>query len=118
MIFLEGDGACFNGTTCNLETPSSFTATDFNGTFESAEGNQGIFNRSDAANPVSDWSHVYVPYCTGDIHAGNNVTSADAGAGVADCPNPAASPSDKVGGERTKARGEARRKADGLRIAI
>jgi hypothetical protein len=36
---------------------------------------EGIFKR-DARNPVADWNMVYVPYCTGDIHAGSrrNVT--------------------------------------------
>ncbi|HEY5147338.1 MAG TPA: pectin acetylesterase-family hydrolase [Polyangiaceae bacterium] len=83
MIFLEGGGACFNATTCALMNPSKYGASDFNGTFTAAEGNLGVFDRTDAMNPVSDWSYVYVPYCTGDIHAGNNVTGGDAGAGVA-----------------------------------
>ena len=83
MIFLEGGGACFNATTCALMNPKSYGAGDFNGTFASLEGKSGIFDRTDTANPVSDWSFVYVPYCTGDIHAGNNVTGPDAGAGVA-----------------------------------
>src|SRR5690606_15411754 len=24
-----------------------------------------------AANPVGDWTHIFVPYCTGDVHAGD-----------------------------------------------
>jgi hypothetical protein len=35
-------------------------------------GSDGLFNRSDAANPVKDWNYVYVPFCTGDVHAGNH----------------------------------------------
>jgi hypothetical protein len=35
-------------------------------------GGAGVFNRNDPANPVRDWNFVYVPYCTGDVHAGNN----------------------------------------------
>ncbi len=36
----------------------------------------GIFDFTNAANPVKDWSGVYVPYCTGDVHFGtaDNVT--------------------------------------------
>jgi hypothetical protein len=83
MIFLEGGGACFNETTCGLMNPATYGAGNFTGSFVPLEGSAGIFDRTDAANPVADWSFVYVPYCTGDIHAGNNVTGADAGAGVA-----------------------------------
>jgi hypothetical protein len=80
MIFLEGGGACFNDVTC-LTNPSSFGASDFT-SFDGGEGHGGIFNRDDANNAVKDWNYVYVPYCTGDIHAGNNVSSADAGSSV------------------------------------
>jgi hypothetical protein len=81
MIFLEGGGACFNDVTC-ATNPTSFASSDFS-TFDSGEGHGGIFNRSDTTNAVADWNFVYVPYCTGDIHAGNNVSSADAGSSVA-----------------------------------
>ena len=30
----------------------------------------GIFDFTNSANPVKDWSGVYVPYCTGDVHFG------------------------------------------------
>lgn len=69
MIFLEGGGACFNALTC-AQNPSSFGESDF-GKWAPKGGAAGIFNRSDAASPVKDWSFVYVPYCTGDVHAGN-----------------------------------------------
>jgi Pectinacetylesterase len=29
-------------------------------------------DRTDANSPVKDWNIVYVPYCTGDVHAGSN----------------------------------------------
>jgi len=35
----------------------------------------GFFDRSAAANPFKDYSYVYVPYCTGDAHAGDNVAT-------------------------------------------
>ncbi|MFO7566343.1 MAG: pectin acetylesterase-family hydrolase [Enhygromyxa sp.] len=60
MIYLEGGGACFNDT-CD------FTA--FNLPF--VPPSDGIFSRSSGANPVADWTMIYVPYCTGDIHAGD-----------------------------------------------
>ncbi|HUS30686.1 MAG TPA: pectin acetylesterase-family hydrolase [Kofleriaceae bacterium] len=58
-IYLEGGGACFN-TFCD----SLF----------SRGGNQpsagGIFDRANAANPLKDWTWVYVPYCSGDVYSG------------------------------------------------
>jgi hypothetical protein len=30
-------------------------------------------HRRDPTNPLQDWNMVFVPYCTGDLHTGNNV---------------------------------------------
>jgi len=35
-----------------------------------AEKTAGLFNRNKPENPVANWNFVYVPYCTGDTHAG------------------------------------------------
>jgi hypothetical protein len=74
MIFLEGGGACFNALTC-IGNPSHFDQTDFTTlttTGYIGTSGSGVFDRSDPANPVKDWNFVYVPYCTGDVHAGDN----------------------------------------------
>jgi hypothetical protein len=70
MIFLEGGGACFNAQTCG-SNPSHFAKSELTGVFIPAEGTKGIFSRTDTSNAVADWNMVYVPYCTGDVHAGN-----------------------------------------------
>lgn len=70
MIFLEGGGACFNAQTCS-SNPSHFDNNQLTGVFIPAEGSKGIFSRTDTNNAVADWNMVYVPYCTGDVHAGN-----------------------------------------------
>lgn len=69
MIFLEGGGACFNSSSCYLNPPS-FGQSDFDG-LAGRDLSGTIFDRADANNPVADWSFVYVPYCTGDVHAGD-----------------------------------------------
>ena len=86
LIFMEGGGACFNTTTCNTN-PSKYAEADFNaavaaggaagfnGTFDTMHTN-GILSRADAKNPVKDYSMIYVPYCTGDVHAGANPAGA------------------------------------------
>ena len=34
-------------------------------------------DRARATNPFRDASYVFVPYCTGDLHAGSNVATYD-----------------------------------------
>lgn len=63
MIYLEGGGACFNDL-CDF---SAFSIPFI-------PPPDGIFNRNNPGNPVKDWSMVYVPYCTGDIHGGDKDT--------------------------------------------
>jgi hypothetical protein len=73
MILLAGGGACFNPLTCGLN-PASFGNAEFTAFAGDAQtgGGSGLFNRNGPSNPVKDWNFVYVPYCTGDVHAGNN----------------------------------------------
>lgn len=69
FIYLEGGGACFNGVTCGIN-PSSFGELSF-GAWKSTLGALGVFDTHMADNPLRDWSAIYVPYCTGDIHGGS-----------------------------------------------
>ena len=72
LIYFEGGGACFNVPTCNANRNS----------FGNAEGQQyatgfnnnpaPIINRASANNPYADWTYVFVPYSTGDVHSGDN----------------------------------------------
>jgi cysteine-rich repeat protein len=58
-IYLEGGGACFNSYCDSLFTRGGNTPSA-----------GGIFDRTNAANPLKDWTWVYVPYCSGDVYAG------------------------------------------------
>ncbi len=83
LIYLEGGGACWSDLTCNtLQTAVNFStgygAADF--AAESTDTSYlaspgGFFDRTSTANPFKDYNYVYVPYCTGDEHAGNNVVT-------------------------------------------
>lgn len=86
VVFFEGGGACWDNLSCTFPVGSGLPspapqfyvsqispATD-PATFE------GIFRADNPANPVADWSMVYIPYCTGDIHSGSATrTYANAG---------------------------------------
>ena len=68
VVFFEGGGACFNALTCGAN-PANYNAGQFAG-WAGGAGNEGIFATDNPDNPVADWSYIYVPYCTGDVHAG------------------------------------------------
>ena len=67
LFFLEGGGACFTGDMC---APGSETYKQMVGSGV-ADSPTGIFDLANPDNPFADWSMVFVPYCTGDVHAGN-----------------------------------------------
>jgi len=83
MIYLQGGGACYDAKSCeqNAKTPiagENFTRKDFTDWAETL-GDQGVFNTSNPTNPVARWNHIYVPYCTGDLHGGRRANGIVAG---------------------------------------
>jgi hypothetical protein len=88
LVFLNGGGVCFDDFFCGINPANvnqSLPGEDlFGATLDAIGGallpvrqtppDEGIF-KADPSNPVAEWSMVFVPYCTGDVHAG---TSRDA----------------------------------------
>jgi hypothetical protein len=79
LIYLEGGGACYDATTCFGSAPTAahmggYGLTEF-GADVFVRGSKGIFDRTDPQNPYRDFHFVFVPYCTGDTHRGNAITS-------------------------------------------
>ena len=68
LFYLEGGGACFSGDMCK---PGSGTYSETISPVSKLEDSPGIFDFANPENPFADYSVVYVPYCTGDVHAGN-----------------------------------------------
>ncbi len=72
VIYLEGGGACFDETSCaSVAGGRGYDAETLEVTSIVLSG-YGIFRREDESNPARDWNQVYIPYCTGDAHAGTN----------------------------------------------
>jgi len=70
VIFLEGGGACFNPESCGVVAhQDGFGAAEL-ADFAAYAEEAGILDRDDPDNPVAGWSYVFIPYCTGDVHAG------------------------------------------------
>jgi hypothetical protein len=73
FIFFEGGGACWDYLTCvvaQLSTIGPFGATEW-ATREQMLPEQ--FDRTRTTNPFRNATMIYVPYCTGDLHIGDNV---------------------------------------------
>jgi Pectinacetylesterase len=76
VIFLQGGGSCHDADSCNanpahgIESDFDLWVTGQHSTINGS-GTGGIFNADHADNPVSEWSFILVPYCTGDHHAGS-----------------------------------------------
>jgi len=76
-VYFQGGGACWMGEICALDrTPSYDPSVD-----ESDHPpEEGIFDFDEAENPIRDWSVLFVPYCTGDIHVGAATVTYDVAA--------------------------------------
>jgi hypothetical protein len=69
VIFLMGGNACFNNVSCAVTANTDgYGAMKF--AVEDALAEE-LFDRTNPANPLRDYSYVFVPYCTGDVHAGD-----------------------------------------------
>jgi hypothetical protein len=66
-IFFQGGGGCWMGETCALDRQPMYRPS----LDDLTEPSEGIFDFENPENPISDWSVLFVPYCTGDVHVGN-----------------------------------------------
>lgn len=67
LVVMEGGGACWNNSTCTAGTGATSIAADAS----PDESPTGVFNLTAERNPFKDWNMVFVPYCTADLHWGN-----------------------------------------------
>jgi len=66
----EGGGACWNAATCAI--PSCTQSVNANGKVTSLNRGNGVHSTTNDANPFKEYYHVFVPYCSCDVHTGNN----------------------------------------------
>jgi hypothetical protein len=73
LVFLDGGGACWDYYTCWLlrtATSGPFGQAQFEARIRSARPGS-IFDREAPGNPFKDFTFVFIPYCTGDVHSGD-----------------------------------------------
>lgn len=68
IIYFQGGGGCYSAETCGLAGSYKDAVTDND---NPAYTTSGIFNFNRPENPFREYTMVFVPYCTGDVHAGN-----------------------------------------------
>ena len=72
VIYFEGGGSCTSATTCWGPAPKANNLAGYDATtFASAQQrNYAFLNRDRSGNPFAAMNLAYIPYCTGDLHAG------------------------------------------------
>lgn len=70
FVYFQGGGGCYDAETCGLTGSYKDAVTDND---NPAYTIGGVFNLDHPENPFQDDTMVFVPYCTGDVHAGNRV---------------------------------------------
>jgi len=92
-VVFNGGGACWDDLTCSFPAGPfvpSVVPQFYTDAIRPGDGPQGIGGALDAgnpANPIKDYTVVFVPYCTGDLHAGS-VTRSYNNAGHPNTPLP------------------------------
>jgi hypothetical protein len=72
VFYMQGGGECTTATNCWGPKPAATFLTGFDSTTFAQFGvpKFPILDRSNADNPLKAASQIFVPYCTGDLHAG------------------------------------------------
>jgi hypothetical protein len=73
IIEFEGGGACWDAATCGFAKSLFTEAVDIPKHTVDLAGSGTWYDHTNANHPMKDWTHVFVPYCTGDIHWGDSV---------------------------------------------
>lgn len=67
VIEFGSGGACWDSLTCGNTTIFKDTVDD---NFGKINSQSGIYEENNIRNPYRGWTHVVIPYCTGDLHLG------------------------------------------------
>jgi len=76
VLYFQGGGACWDAETCFISKRASRIEESYDKSFllRKAQGlDNYLFSRVPTIGPFSNASFVYIPYCTGDFHAGTQV---------------------------------------------
>jgi hypothetical protein len=69
VVFMMGGGSCVDGPDCVAQGP------DLMESIGDTMTQTAHMNSTAATNPFRDWTKVFLPYCTQDLHSGAGVTN-------------------------------------------
>ena len=71
-IYFQGGGGCWNSRNCGLDGQKTFenAVDDGDRPWVNKAGAGGILDAANPANPLREFTIVYAPYCTADVHLG------------------------------------------------
>jgi len=72
VIDFMGGGACWNKKTCKKGSITFIESIEEFKKRSTRKKITGIYDKKNDKNPLKDWTHIIIPYCTGDIHIGEN----------------------------------------------
>jgi hypothetical protein len=85
VVYFQGGGACWTGATCDRDLRPTYSMVAVEQLIEAQPGEarpenamSGIFDFTRDDNPVRDYSMVFVPYCSGDVHIGDRAATYEA----------------------------------------
>lgn len=70
VVHMEGGGVCLGGGDCASKSADLFEA------LSDPMPGSGMMSSTAATNPFRDWTKVFLPYCTQDLHIGGGVATA------------------------------------------
>jgi hypothetical protein len=71
VIDFRGGGACWDELTCSARGAIFEETAEADAFIADESVATGIYDHQNPLNPFKDWHHVYIPYCTGDVHWGD-----------------------------------------------
>ncbi|WP_437835503.1 pectin acetylesterase-family hydrolase [Sorangium sp. So ce1153] len=75
VVEFRGGGACWSQATCSIAGSLFQETVTEDAAVVNQQGATGIYDHENPDNPFREWHHVYIPYCTGDIHWGDNTAT-------------------------------------------
>jgi hypothetical protein len=71
-LYFQGGGGCWNSRNCGLEGQKTFenAVDDGDRPWVTKAAAGGILDAANPANPLREFTIVYAPYCTADVHLG------------------------------------------------
>jgi hypothetical protein len=77
VVFFEGGGACWDAASCFTVKSAIHIEDGYNAQTLAAELHYFPFDRTDPTHPFATPTYIFVPYCTGDLHAGVRTATYD-----------------------------------------